>query len=67
MTLSAVLPSRPARQRARRSSPTPEPRNLRFDLADVPRYWHGERRSLSLFFDNLSLFFPEGERFFVRA
>lgn len=42
-----------------------EVRNLRFAAGDVPRYWHGDRRSLSIFFDNLSLFFPAGERFFM--
>ena len=43
-------------------------RNLRFPLDDeVPRHWHGGRRAVTLFFDNLSLFFPAGERFFVAA
>ena len=43
-----------------------EVRNLRFDLGpEVPRYWHGGRRAISLFFDNLSVFFPAGERFFI--
>lgn len=43
-------------------------RNLRFDLrATVPRYWHGGRRSVSLFFDALSIFFPVGERFFIAS
>lgn len=50
------------------SQPRPlEIRNLRFDLSSVPRHWHGGRRSVTAFFDNLSVFFPEGERFFVRA
>jgi predicted metal-dependent hydrolase len=42
-------------------------RNLRFaiDDANVPRFWHGGRKSVTAFFDNLSLFFPVGERFFV--
>ncbi len=45
-----------------------EIRNLRFDLgAAVPRHWHGGRRSLTAFFDGLSIFFPEGERFFVKS
>src|SRR5262249_9199340 len=47
--------------------PVPEVRNIRFPLEDIPRYWHGERRSLTLFMNGLSLFFPEGERFFVRS
>jgi len=44
-------------------------RNLRFDLDDqgIPQYWHGGRRSISIFLDNLSIFFPAGERFFVKA
>jgi predicted metal-dependent hydrolase len=43
-------------------------RNLHFEIDDsVPRYWHGGRRSVSAFFDNLSIFFPIGERFFVRS
>ena len=45
-----------------------EPRNRRFDLDDdVPRHWHGGRCSVSLFFDNLSVFFPAGERFFIES
>lgn len=34
---------------------------------DIPRHWHGASKSVSLFFDNLALFFPPGERFFIRA
>ena len=34
-------------------------RNLRFAIGDdVPRYWHGGRKSVTTFFDNLSVFFP---------
>jgi len=45
---------------------TPLVRNLRWDLtAAIPRHWHGGRRSVTTFFDNLSVFFPQGERFFV--
>lgn len=48
------------------STPAPiEVRNLRFDLSEVPKHWHGGRRSISIYFDNLSVFFPVGERFFV--
>ncbi len=47
--------------------PPLEVRNLRFDLSTVPRYWHGGRRAVSIFFDNLSVMFPEGERFFVAS
>jgi len=43
-------------------------RNLRFDTsAAIPRAWHGGRRSVTTFFDNLSVFFPEGERFFIAS
>lgn len=44
-----------------------EVRDLRFKLNDVPRHWHGGKRSVTLFFDNLSVFFPAGERFFVQS
>ncbi len=45
-----------------------EVRNLTFDLDDrVPRHWHGGRASVTTFFDNLSIFFPVGERFFIAA
>jgi uncharacterized protein len=44
-----------------------EVRNLQFDLRDVPKHWHGGKRSVSAFFDNLSIFFPAGERFFIRS
>jgi len=33
----------------------------------VPRYWHGGNRAVTLFFNNLSIFFPAGERFFIAA
>ncbi len=43
-------------------------RNLRFEIDEsVPRYWNGGRRSVTIFLDNLSVFFPAGERFFVKA
>ena len=45
----------------------PEVRDLRFDLAEVPKYWHGGRRAVTLFYDNLSTFFPPGERFFMAS
>lgn len=45
-----------------------EVRNLRFATdTSVPRHWHGGRRSLTIFFDNLSIFFPAGEAFFVAS
>ncbi|UQA60632.1 metal-dependent hydrolase [Polyangium aurulentum] len=49
-------------------SPTIEVRNLRFETNErIPRYWHGGRRAVSIFFDNLSIFFPLGERFFIAS
>ncbi len=42
-------------------------RNRRFDMSKVPRHWHGGRRAVSAFFDGLSIFFPEGERFFIKS
>jgi predicted metal-dependent hydrolase len=42
-------------------------RNLRFDLEHLPRHWHGGRKSVTSFFDSLSVFFPAGERFFVAS
>lgn len=44
-----------------------EVRNLRFAFDDVPRHWHGGQRAITSFFDNLSVFFPHGERFFIDA
>jgi predicted metal-dependent hydrolase len=49
-------------------TPTPEIRDLRFQtLTDVPRHWHGGRRSVTSYFDGLSIFFPLGERFFLAS
>jgi len=46
----------------------PTVRNLRFEIDEgVPQYWNAGRRSVTIFLDNLSVFFPAGERFFVRA
>ncbi len=46
----------------------PQIRNLHFDaLSSVPRHWHGGKKSVTTFFDNLSVFFPVGERFFVAS
>jgi uncharacterized protein len=45
-----------------------EVRDLRFDTgAGIPRHWHGGRKSVTHFFDNLSILFPPGERFFIHA
>jgi predicted metal-dependent hydrolase len=46
----------------------PEVRNVHFSVdAGVPRYWHGGRAGVTRFFDNLSISFPAGERFFIRS
>jgi len=42
-------------------------RDLRFDLAEVPRDWHPAGSVATTFFDNLSIFFPPGERFFIAS
>ncbi len=45
-----------------------EVRNFRFNLGtDVPAQWHSAGRGTTLFFNNLSSLFPEGERFFIRS
>lgn len=47
---------------------TLEVRNRTFPTGPaIPRDWHGAGRSVTRFFDNLSVFFPEGERFFMRS
>ncbi|MDB4986080.1 MAG: hypothetical protein JWN04_1258, partial [Myxococcaceae bacterium] len=46
----------------------PEVRNLQFATdAQIPRYWHGGRKSVTQFLNNLSVFFPVGERFFIAS
>ena len=45
----------------------PGVRNLHFDLDGVPRHWHGGKKSVTAFWDGLSIFFPAGERFFVAS
>jgi hypothetical protein len=45
-----------------------EVRNIAFDFDErIPRDWHGGRPAVSAFFDNLSIFFPPGERFFIAS
>jgi predicted metal-dependent hydrolase len=44
-----------------------EIRERSFALDDIPRHWHGGRRAVTSFFDNLSIFFPAGERFFIAS
>ena len=49
-----------------RPDPTLEIRNLAFATGpEVPKHWHGGGRAVTAFFDNLSVFFPVGERFFM--
>ena len=65
MSASSPHASRPMNR------PTPvaiEVRNPRFELGShVPRAWHPAGLSVTRFFDNLSIFFPVGERFFMRS
>lgn len=51
------------------NTPTIEVRDRRFDMreASVPRHWFGGRKAVTRFMDNLSIFFPAGERFFVAS
>ena len=51
------------------NTPTIEVRDRRFDLRQerVPRHWFGGRKAVTRFMDNLSIFFPAGERFFVAS
>ncbi|MDB4987070.1 MAG: hypothetical protein JWN04_2248 [Myxococcaceae bacterium] len=43
-------------------------RNLRFTLDDdVPKYWFGGQRSISMLLDHLSIIFPPGESFFMAS
>ena len=58
--------------------PVPElvVRNLHFHVGvgvgvgtehDVPKQWHAAGKAVTTFFDNLSIFFPAGERFFMQS
>lgn len=42
-------------------------RPLQFHLDAEPSTWHGAGRDISLFFNVLSTFFPEGEKFFIQS
>lgn len=45
-----------------------EVRNIHFAIdGEIPHAWHGGRRAVTAYFDNLSIFFPPGERFFVAS
>jgi predicted metal-dependent hydrolase len=47
--------------------PEIRPRDVDFDLGELPRHWHGGDPYVTHFFNGLSLMFPEGERFFMDA
>lgn len=43
-------------------------RDVTFELPEgIPRRWHSDRAAVTVFFNNLSTLFPEGERFFIRS
>lgn len=44
-----------------------EPRDFRFDLEKVPRDWHPAGKAVTAYWDQLSIFFPVGETFFVKS
>ena len=44
-----------------------EVRDYRFPLEAVRRDWHGSGPAVTAYFDQLSVFFPVGERFFVKS
>ena len=45
-----------------------EARNLTFEIEPArARWWHGGRKAVTAYWDMLSVFFPEGERFFVES
>ncbi len=50
------------------SDPLPVRRDLHFDIADVDmKRWHAQGPMVSHFMNALSIFFPEGERFFMHS
>src|SRR5260370_19932477 len=56
------------RERTMPNDPSLEIRDLQFELgSEIPRYWHGGRRSVTLYCNGLSIFFPAGETFFVTS
>ncbi len=56
-------------QSSPKGAPKIQVRDRRFDTsaARVPRHWLGGRKAVTRFMDNLSIFFPAGERFFVAS
>ena len=49
------------------SAPEIVRRDLHVDFDEVPRHWHGGDCHRTRLFDALSLFFPDGERFFIES
>jgi predicted metal-dependent hydrolase len=49
------------------ASPAIQVRDLRFPLEAVPRDWHPAGVAVTAYWDQLSVFFPLGEGFFVRS
>lgn len=49
------------------SAPEIVRRDLHVDFDRVPRHWHGGDCHRTRLFDALSLFFPDGERFFIES
>lgn len=44
-----------------------EVRDFRFPIDDAPRDWHPAGRAVTAYWDELSIFFPKGETFFVKS
>jgi predicted metal-dependent hydrolase len=58
----------PRKKTAMTSTPAITPRNLHFDFEEsLPADWHSGEVGITLFYDALSLTFPEGERFFIAS
>jgi len=71
-SLTQAVSQRLQRRRARGASTGPARvipiRDRRFAWESIEdRFWHGAGPAVSVFFDNLSIFFPHGERFFMQS
>ena len=44
-----------------------EVRDFRFPIDEAPRDWHPAGRAVTAYWDELSIFFPRGEAFFVKS
>jgi uncharacterized protein len=49
------------------TTPSIHVRDFRFPLSEAPRDWHAKGTAVTAYWDQLSVFFPVGERFFVRS